>query len=366
MTRTVQLFLLRATLTGLACLLVLASSMGIPWHVGLEPVAGLAQPRPKQTANVGTPVPLPGSDGQPAGDDPLDGDPLDGSPPQDDPDAPRHEAKFAIERSGRPDAAPSSLLAYDGDPNTAWAPESDGEEPWLWLDLGDKREVREVRWLARGAGTIGVSVSNDRAKWQQVDVVEVGRGWQGVPLRDDARYVRLLLQTADNGELPEVAEVAVYGQNADQSAVRAQKAKNDGKDKKRKKDKDRKDKASNADSNKSDKGGGKSKSSGGNKSGEENKTTESENVSAQAGETDCEGKRARCQTREGTMDIEDDCVAGGTCTIDVQADGGDATCDATGGDESKAGRGKGKRGADGGRCDAVADGGAVTIGDINP
>jgi hypothetical protein len=66
------------------------------------------------------------------------------------------------------------------------------------------------------------------------------------------------------------------------------------------------------------------------------------------------------------VSVEEDCETDGTCTIDVQADGGSATCDATGGDETQAGKGEGKRGGEGGRCEAVADGGAVTIGDINP
>jgi hypothetical protein len=63
--------------------------------------------------------------------------------------------------------------------------------------------------------------------------------------------------------------------------------------------------------------------------------------------------------------VEDDCTADGTCTIDVRADGGTAVCDSTGGDESRAGGGEGKRGSDGGECEAVANGGAVAIGDIN-
>ena len=64
--------------------------------------------------------------------------------------------------------------------------------------------------------------------------------------------------------------------------------------------------------------------------------------------------------------MEEDCEEEGSCTIDVQADGGTAICDAAGGDESRAGGGKGREGGEGGSCEAVADGGTVTIGDINP
>jgi hypothetical protein len=64
--------------------------------------------------------------------------------------------------------------------------------------------------------------------------------------------------------------------------------------------------------------------------------------------------------------IEEDCLQDGTCVIDVRADGGTASCDASGADDGEAGRGEGRRGGDGGRCEAVANGGTITIGDINP
>jgi hypothetical protein len=69
--------------------------------------------------------------------------------------------------------------------------------------------------------------------------------------------------------------------------------------------------------------------------------------------------RERCR-------VEEDCAAEGSCTIDVRADGGTAICDASGGDRTETGDGEGKRGGRGGRCEAVANGGAVTIGDIDP
>ena len=68
----------------------------------------------------------------------------------------------------------------------------------------------------------------------------------------------------------------------------------------------------------------------------------------------------------GQVSVEEDCAGDGSCTIDVRADGGTVVCDASGGDQSKAGDGEGKRGGQGGRCEAVANGGAVAIGDINP
>ena len=64
--------------------------------------------------------------------------------------------------------------------------------------------------------------------------------------------------------------------------------------------------------------------------------------------------------------MEEDCEVDGSCTIDIQVDGGTAACDATGGDEARAGDGEGRRGGDGGECEATANGGAVAIGDINP
>lgn len=355
----------RTSLVVLFCIIAVVMSGAAPWQIGLEPRAGLAEPRPKQTANLGTPVPQQKPGEQAAGEDPLDGDPLDGKPANDDPDLPRNAERLAIERSGRPNSAPSSLVAYDDDTSTVW--EADEDEPWLWLDLGDERQVRQIRWLARGAGTIEVAVSNDRERWQVVESADVDQGWQGVELREDARFVRLTLQATDDSELPELAEVSVYGQDDDQSADRAQKAKKGGKDKKSKNDrKNSNGKDDTANSNKSDKGDRKEKPARDKNSRNDGTTTETENVSAQSGETDCDGKRARCRTRQGKVDVVDECGTDGTCTIDVQADGGSAQCDALGGNEAEAGRGNGKRAADGGRCEAVADGGAVTIGDIDP
>jgi hypothetical protein len=90
------------------------------------------------------------------------------------------------------------------------------------------------------------------------------------------------------------------------------------------------------------------------------------NVSAKAGKTKCSGKRERCRARPGKVEVTDDCDGDGTCTIDIRADGGSAVCDASGSNEARAGDGEGKRGGgNGGRCEAVADGGTVTIGDVS-
>jgi hypothetical protein len=89
-------------------------------------------------------------------------------------------------------------------------------------------------------------------------------------------------------------------------------------------------------------------------------------ISAEQGETRCSGNRERCEARQGVVSVEDECEREGSCTIDIRADGGTAICDASGGDRAEAGDGEGKRGGRGGRCEAIANGGAVTIGDIDP
>jgi hypothetical protein len=339
-----------------------------------DPASGM-ESRPKRTSIAATPLPSePATDpldgdrdeGGSRATDPLDGDPLDGEAQRDDADAPSDETRFEIVRSGRPNGAPKSVTAYDDDPETVWNPEADSGDSWLWLDLGETHRLRVVRWLAKGSGMVELSVSSDRRRWASVDSAEVSRSWQGIGLRDDARYVRLELVPDDDGALPEIAEVAVYGREGDEEVALEQKA---DRDKGRKKDRNRggndnssRDSNSNAEqdaeSEESTRGGGngkKSKRSGG-----------SAEITAEEGETRCSGDRERCRARAGKVSVEEDCEDSGSCTIDIQADGGTATCDATGGDENKAGDGEGRRNGDGGRCEAVANGGAVSIGDVNP
>lgn len=303
--------------------------------------------------------------------DPLDGDPLDGDPrgadpldsdlPGKDTGSPTDNMQFDIPRSGRPDVLPRSDVAYDGNPDTIWTPEQDGEDAWLWLDLGVDRRVREVRWLARGAGAINVSISSDRRHWQDVDQIDVAAEWQGVTLRDDARYIRLTLQPDDEGNLPGIAEASVYGRG-DSSVSMEQKAK---KTKKSEKDSSTKKNRGSGNEKSTASGGNTSDNGNGKRRGGGNSNNQA-GISTKPGETRCDGDRERCTAREGRVSVEDDCTQGGSCTIDIQADGGTAICDAAGGDQSKAGSGSGKQGGDGGKCEAVANGGAVAIGDINP
>jgi hypothetical protein len=291
--------------------------------------------------------------------DPLDGDPLDGPPVDGDPNTPVDQMQLEIVRSARPPDEPTTLAIYDDDPQTVWEPQADAGESWFWLDLGLERRLREVRWLAQGTGTVEIAVSNDRQQWQNVDRVEVDRGWQGVELRDDARYVRLTLLPADDGgALPSIAETAVFGAERKPSAALEQRVGEPGRDRVRQSRGDRKSASQqntegNASSGSDE--GRKAPSSGGRV-----------RTSTKPGETRCSGDRGRCQARQGEVSVEADCEREGTCTIDIRADGGTAVCDATGGDETKAGNGEGKRGGKAGRCEAVADGGAVAMGDVNP
>jgi len=293
--------------------------------------------------------------------DPLDGDPLDGQPADDDPGAPVDQTQLEIVRSARPHDEPTTLAVYDDDPQTVWEPKADAGETWLWLDLGLETRLREVRWLSQGTGTVEIAVSSDRERWQDVDRVEASRGWQGVDLRDDARYVRLtLLPVDDGGELPAIAEAAVYGADRKPSVALEQRAGGRERDRARQPRGDRKSTTEQKTEGNASSGSDKGRKAKEPRSGGRVQT------SAATGETQCRGDRGRCEARQGEVSVEDDCERHGTCTIDVRADGGTAVCDATGGDETKAGTGEGKRGGSAGRCEAVADGGAVAIGDVNP
>ncbi len=292
--------------------------------------------------------------------DPLDGDPLDGPPVDGDPGVPADQAQLEVVRSARPHDEPPSVAVYDEDPQTVWTPQADAGETWLWLDLGLERRLREVRWLAQGRGTVEIAVSSDRQRWRDVDRVDVGRGWQGVELRDDARYVRLtLLPTDDGGELPAIAEAAVYGPDRRRSVSSEQRASDD-----RERSRDRQSRGDRRSvSEQEAEGDG---SADGNEGRRDARSGGRVRISAEPGETRCSGDRERCEARQGEVSVEEDCEREGTCTIDVRVDGGTAVCDAAGGDETKPGDGEGRRGGRGGRCEAVANGGAVAIGDINP
>jgi hypothetical protein len=292
-------------------------------------------------------------------DDPLDGDPLDGTPADDDPGAPVDETQLEIVRSARPHDEPETLVIYDDDPQTEWEPRADAGETWVWLDLGRERRLSEVRWLAQGTGTVEIAVSNDRQRWQDVDRVEVSRGWQGVDLHDDGRYVRLtLLPVDDGGAFPAIAEAAVYGADQQRPVSSAQRT-GDG-HRRDSTQKSRGDKKSASAQKTED-----NASSGGEEGRKEPRPAGRVRTSAEPGETECRDGD-RCTSRAGDVSVESDCEREGTCTIDVRADGGTAMCEATGGDETKAGKGEGKRGGRAGRCEAVANGGAVAVGDVNP
>lgn len=342
---------------------VVAAGFGVDTFADSGSSRGDASSRRQLPAARGTAV-----SATPQAADPLDGDPLDGDPggggtlPEKDPGAPKGRDRLDIVRSGRPNSLPRSDVAYDDDAITLWTPETDGDDAWLWLDLGGERRIRDVRWLARGGGAIEVAISSDRQRWQEVEQVEVAEGWQGVALRDDARYVRLTLLPDNEGLLPAIAEATIYGRGGDVSLE--QKASKDRQAKKKQRAKTGKKQT--GDSGKNKDGSGKANTGKGkSKRGKRGVTTES-GISVEPGETRCSGDRERCSAREGQVAVNDDCTGDGTCVIDIQADGGTAICDAAGGTKGKAGGGAGKKGGDGGRCEAVADGGTVSIGDINP
>jgi hypothetical protein len=312
-----------------------------------------AQSASQRSSNPAAATPVPAGSER---DDPLDGDPLDGEPRPNDDREPEALAELEIVRSGRPADAPDSRPAYDGNPKTAWMVAGEGDGTWIWFDLSDEEAVREVRWLARGSGAIEVTLSDDRDAWREVGRRDVRAGWQTVAFTQGARYVRLTLRPDEDGNLPMLAEVATYGTEGNKSVARKQRARDDEGDDARERERgarDReRDRAAERRTVVRDRGESEAESGPG--------------VSAEPGETRCRGKRAKCEAREGRVSFEEDCEREGTCVIDIRADGGTAVCDASGPDEGEAGRGEGKRGGDGGRCEAVANGGTVTIGDINP
>lgn len=350
----------------LLCVVAIVLGSGLSSGSPSGSAVGMMQRRAGSAPAASTPVATTPDADDPLDGDPLDGDPgeadpLDGEPPTKDPEAPENLAQLDIERSGRPSQESRSLPTYDDDPTTVWQPDTANGESWVWFDLGAEQGVREVRWLADGSGAVEVAVSSDRRHWESVERIEATGGWQGAGLREYARYVRLtLLADGEDDALPALAEVAVYGRDRGGSVSAEQQAEPD-----RERQRDR--------ASRDDEGGPRREGSladvdesGTTGRNERTRRRGGVQVSAEPGETRCSGDRERCRARQGEVSVEEDCAEDGSCTIDIRADGGTAVCDATGGDVSRAGRGEGRRGADGGECEAVANGGAVTIGDINP
>ena len=315
---------------------------------GAEILCAVSEPgdgTPASSTRQATPVPEP---------DALDGDPLDGPAREKRPPDPDNATQLTIVQSGRQKDTPNSTALYDGDLETAWLPQG-VEKPWVWVDLGSLETVRNVRWLADGSGEIEIAVSADRKQWSVLETQPISGDWQEISLREDAQFVRLTLLPGDDESSIGLAEVEVFGRKGKADAAVAQKAKTET----RKRDK-RRTAERTQDSASTDDEPTRSRASKGDRRG-------SVNASARAGKTECSGKRERCRTRPGKVEVTDECGGDGACTIDIRADGGSATCDASGGAKDRAGHGEGKRGGgNGGRCEAVADGGTVAIGDVGP
>lgn len=351
---------------------LVSSAISFPSASGPDSVSGMQSLGNGERVAPATPIA-----GSSAQADPLDGhppaqsppvpDPLDGRADKEDrlakdPDAPDDEVKFSILRSGRPKEAARSDVVYDGDIESEWAVEAGREESWLWVDVGSVRRLKTVRWMVTGEGEFEIAISADRERWESFGSVKVESGWGGIALREDARYVRLTVRAGEGDEPPAIAEVAVYGRELNDGATLAQKAKDESRERNerdRSKKERRAERAARA----------QEADDAGSPVAEEEPEGENADgirVSTKKGETRCKGDRARCRAREGKVSVEEDCSTSGSCTIDVRADGGSAVCDSSGGRKNRAGDGEGKRVGSGGRCEAVADGGTVTIGDINP
>lgn len=315
-----------------------------------EPAAG--------TPVVQAPDPL---DSLPDGET-IEPDPLDGAAnerEQPDEVAAKGLDELPIVRSGRSRGAPDSSVSYDRNRSTAWLV-GEVDANWVWLDLGEQVRLRELRWLTTGSGTLTVEVSDDREKWREVGMSPFDDDWSVLELRDDTRYVRLTFSN-DATDDASLVELAVFGQRSSKGAGgsqfvdSAQEREQRANDRKGRRDRSeqRPQRAANDELDAVGDGSNEANDSG-------------LTVSTKPGKTKCKGEKARCRANEGKTRVEDDCATEGTCVIDVRADGGTAICDASGEDDNETGQGEGKRPGRGGRCEATADGGTVTIGDISP
>jgi hypothetical protein len=112
-----------------------------------------------------------------------------------------------------------AAVVVDGDATTAWHtdPGARADEAWVRLDLGTRRSIRSVRWLAAAdglAGRMDIALSSDGKRWQTAAGVarETPDGWQERRLKQPvtARYVRVVFtQAADAPRLGGLAELEV-------------------------------------------------------------------------------------------------------------------------------------------------------------
>jgi len=303
--------------------------------------------------------------------DPLDGpdslgvrqhDPLDGSPQSiidEDVEIPSDFEALSVIRSGRSSSAPDSSVTYDGNLSTAW-PVGELDQRWIWFDLGKASRLRELRWATSGTGSLSIEVSDDREKWREIAETSLEHGWTGVKLREDVQFVRLTFSDESSDDVA-LIEFAAYGVRVEQGVggsaavefTQERKQRADGR-RDRKSNKERQSQRA------------RTEAPAAIVEPEEEPSSSGIQVSARPGKTKCKGDKSRCRADKGETRVEENCATEGSCVIDVRADGGTAICDASGGDENEIGEGEGKQPGRGGRCEATADGGTVTIGDISP
>src|SRR5262249_34678938 len=157
-----------------------------------------------------------------------------------------------------------------------------------------------------------VAISHDRQHWQAFDTIPVRRGWDGIALADDARYVRLSLAPDARGALPSLAEVTVYGSEQAHPVAKATDRRHRSQAQPAGVGGTGQDVVETAQKAKKGGNGGKEKGKG------------PVQISTKPGETHCSGKKAKCEAKKGQVSVEQDCASSGSCVIDVQANGGAA------------------------------------------
>lgn len=127
--------------------------------------------------------------------------------------------EIPIVAGGRTGNSSESNAVFDGDLTTAWST-TGGDPPgaaYLWLDLGEVREISAIEWLFAQPGAadqFAIDVSNDRETWTQI--ARKGNGavneWRRITWEGEARYIRFFFANPnDDPVLGHLAEVRVFG-----------------------------------------------------------------------------------------------------------------------------------------------------------
>lgn len=126
--------------------------------------------------------------------------------------------QIPIVAGARTDNSSESSAVYDGDLASAWSTtaETPPNSAYVWLDLGEVRDVGAIEWMFSEAGAadqFAIDVSTDRGAWTQITRKSNGavNEWRRLEWSGEARYIRFFFANPNqDAVLGNLAEVRVF------------------------------------------------------------------------------------------------------------------------------------------------------------